>query len=191
MKMRRLTNESGLIKGNLDFPAIKEAIEKLTNLEDILENHKVVDYADLNNRLLGTKPCEEVSKGKKYFKPYLKFETTETEMLEDLFQVFFHKVPTISKANNCGLIGKETNLVDKKNNKLNVGDVVVVKFKEDENTTIEKTTIIVEDDVKGVFFPMGFKKTIYESLTRIKKCSDLKHGEKYANCIKVILKEEE
>ena len=46
--MNRLTNKEGLIKGNFNYQAVKEAVERLYCLEDILEAHKVKSFEELN-----------------------------------------------------------------------------------------------------------------------------------------------
>ena len=92
------------------------------------------------------------------------------------------------KAQNHGYIGEETNLKTDKGQVLNVGDIVVVRYQEDEETTIEKTTIIVKSG--DSYFPMGFKDAKKMSLKLAKKHTELKNNETYAECIYVILKEE-
>ena len=57
---------------------------------------------------------------------------------------------------------------------LYVGDVVSIRFHEDDDTIIEKVTIIVNDGEES--FPMGFKTTEKYTLKRIRKYTELKHG---------------
>lgn len=195
--MYRLTNENGLIKGNFNYDAVKEAVERLYRLECLFDEHHVKDWIDLDERLEFGKKTEMPKKASKEhfkpFKPYLSFEPVEIEIISDFFDTFYpNATKNVKTKKKIGFIGEETHLLDKKGKTLNVGDIVVVRFKEDNETIIEKTTIIVKDyeDSDNKAFPMGFKNTSYESLTRIRKCTELNDGEKYANCVKVVLKEE-
>lgn len=187
--MYRLTDENGLKKGNFNYDAVKEAVEKLYRLEELLDEHKVKDWLELDERLAKSKKCE-MPKGEENFKPHLIFDTVESECLKDIFEIFFLNHTKQLEPLKCGYIGQETNLVDNKNNKLNVGDVVVVKYQKDDFTKVEKTTIIVEHE--NHFFPMGFEDFKKQhTLTRVRKCTDLKHGERFANSVKAVLKQEE
>lgn len=187
--MYRLTDKTGLKKGNFNYDAVKEAVEKLYRLEELLDEHNVKDWLELNERLAKTHKCEK-SDVEEAFEPHLIFDTVESECLKNIFEIFFLNNTKELKPLKCGYIGQETNLIDSKNNKLNVGDVVVVKYKKDDFTKVEKTTIIVEDE--NCHFPMGFRNFEKQhTLTRIRKCTDLKHGERFANSVKVVLKQEE
>lgn len=187
--MYRLTDENGLKKGNFNYAAVQEAVQKLCRLEQLLDNYSVKDWEELDERLAITQECK-APKLKEAFKPHLIFDTVESECLKDIFEIFFLNNTKQLKPLKCGYIGQETNLIDSKNNKLNVGDVVVVKYKKDDFTKVEKTTIIVEDE--NYHFPMGFRYFEKQyTLTRIRKCTDLKHGERFANSVKVVLKQEE
>ena len=190
--MYRLTDENGLIKGNFNYEAVKEAIEKLHFIENWLEKENNVQsikkIEDLKYFTLVAK-TENVSCVKENFRPYLLFSPVEIDVINELIDFFYPNRTKLKE--KIGFIGEETELLDKKGKNLNIGDVVVIRYKEDDETNIEKTTIIVKDIKTNKAFPMGFKNTIYESLTKIRKCTDLKNGEVFANCVKVILKEEE
>lgn len=183
--MNRLTNKDGLIKGNFNYQAVKEAVERLCCLEDILEAHKVKSFEELNEILNSTQTCEKVKAKKVAFRPYLEFRLIEFEIFNDLVEVFGGQK---LKTQNHGYIGEETNLKTGKGQTLNVGDIVVVRCQKDEETIIEKTTIIVKNG--DSYFPMGFKDAEKMSLKLAKKHTELKNNEIYAECIYVILKEE-
>ena len=186
--MERLTNENGLIKGNFDYQAVKEAVEKLYVLENWLEKEnnieKIEIFSDLDSfTLIKKEPCKMAAREK--FKPYLQFKPVEFEILDDLAEVFGKSKMPVKKV---GYIGEQTRLVSDKKQILYVGDIVSIRFHEDDDTIIEKVTIIVNDGEES--FPMGFKSTEKYTLKRIRKYTELKHGEVYSNCVVAVLKEE-